>query len=88
MLKGKYLKEMNTQAHRMAKELLLSLEDLIQQTNDSSMLERKLRSDQVEHEDVDHREVLAKLDLANKYLKLAHKFLAEVDQTVKTEVLR
>lgn len=80
--------EMNTQAHKMAKELLLSLEDLIQQTEDNSMLNRKLRSDQTEHEEVNHREALAKLELANKHLKLAHTFITDIDNAVKIEVMR
>lgn len=84
----RHITEMNTQAHKMAKELLLSLEDLIQQTEDNSMLERKLRSDQTEYEEVNHQEALAKLELANKYLKLAHTFITEIDDAVITEVMR
>lgn len=82
------LREMNRQAHRMAQDLLYSLEDLIAQTETNAMLSRKLSDDDRYNEDIDHTEVLRKLELSNKYLKLVKILLSDIDDAAKQETIR
>lgn len=82
------LREMNTQAHRMAQGLLYDLEDLIVQTEKNAMLGRKLADDAQYGAGIDHTEILEKLELANKHLKLAKLLLSDVDDVAAQETIR
>lgn len=72
----------------MTQELLSPLEDLIHHTEEQSMLSRKLRNDEVENLDVNHQDVLAKIELANKHLRLAKVLLQDVSEVTKNERFR
>lgn len=79
---------MNTQAHKMARDLLYGLEELITQTEKNAMLGRKLADDAKYSTETEHTDVLAKLELANKHLKLAKILLSDVDDVAKQETIR
>lgn len=79
---------MNTQAHKMAQQLLYELESLIAQTEPNAMLGRKLADDDMHGKEIDHSAILSSLELANKHLKLARILLTKVDEVARTETVR
>jgi hypothetical protein len=76
---------MNTQAHRMAQDLIHDLESLIVQTERNAMLGRKLADDDKYSDNIDHSDILNSLELANRHLKLAKALLSEVDDVARKE---
>ena len=76
---------MNTQAHRMAQDLIHDLESLIAQTERNAMLGRKLADDEKYSDEIDHSNMLNTLEIANKHLKLAKALLSEVDDAARKE---
>jgi len=77
------LNEMNTQAHRMAENIVEDLLDLIKQTEQNAQLGRKLQFDTDEEDSRDYTEELYLLAAANRHLKLARELLSQLDVEVK-----